>query len=294
MCSCTRILFGGEQETSESAPPANSERLEKFANASISSDLNQEKSDGRVWIYIYTKVNNDKIALITGANKGIGLETAKQLSGLGYTVLIGARKEADGLAAAAAIGPSAHYIAVDMSKPDTFRAAAVWIGEKFGKLDVLVNNAGIGSDNGMKPSSAPIQLIRETFETNVFALVELTQTLLPLLHKSEAGRIVNVSSVLGSLSLNADLQAQLGDWRSFGYNGSKAAVNMFTTTLAFELKDTPIKVNSAHPGWVKTDLGGDGAPLEVADGAKTSVRLATLAADGPTGGFFHMNETLAW
>lgn len=239
-------------------------------------------------------MSNEKIALITGANKGIGLETARQLSGLGYTVLIGSRKEADGLAAAASIGDSAHYVAMDMSRPETFRAVAAWIREKFGKLDVLVNNAGIGPDNGMRPSEAPIALIRETFETNVFALVELTQTLLPLLRKSEAGRIVNVSSVLGSLKLNADLDAQLGAWRSFGYNGSKAAVNMFTATLAFELKDTPIKVNSAHPGWVKTDLGGEGAILEVADGAKTSVRLATLPADGPTGGFFHMNDTLPW
>jgi NAD(P)-dependent dehydrogenase (short-subunit alcohol dehydrogenase family) len=181
-----------------------------------------------------------------------------------------------------------------MSDPETFRAAAAWIAEKFGRLDVLVNNAGIGLDKGMKPSETPIQLIRQSFETNVFALVELTQTLLPLLRKSDAGRIVNVSSVLGSLNLNADLNAQLGDWRSFGYNGSKAAVNMFTAALAYELKDTTVKVNSAHPGWVKTELGGDGAPLEMADGAKTSVRLATLGPDGPTGGFFHMNDPLPW
>jgi NAD(P)-dependent dehydrogenase (short-subunit alcohol dehydrogenase family) len=235
-----------------------------------------------------------KIALITGANKGIGLETARQLAGLGYTVLVGARKEAEGQAAAASIGAPAQYLRIDMSDPETFRAAAAWIAEKFGRLDVLVNNAGIGLDKGMKPSETPIQLIRQSFETNVFALVELTQTLLPLLRKSDAGRIVNVSSVLGSLNLNADLNAQLGDWRSFGYNGSKAAVNMFTAALAYELKDTTVKVNSAHPGWVKTELGGDGAPLEMADGAKTSVRLATLGPDGPTGGFFHMNDPLPW
>jgi NAD(P)-dependent dehydrogenase (short-subunit alcohol dehydrogenase family) len=235
-----------------------------------------------------------KIALITGANKGIGLETARQLAGLGYSVLVGARKEAEGQAAAASIGAPAQYLRIDMSDPETFRAAAAWIAEKFGRLDVLVNNAGIGLDKGMKPSETPIQLIRQSFETNVFALVELTQTLLPLLRKSDAGRIVNVSSVLGSLNLNADLNAQLGDWRSFGYNGSKAAVNMFTAALAYELKDTTVKVNSAHPGWVKTELGGDGAPLEMADGAKTSVRLATLGPDGPTGGFFHMNDPLPW
>ncbi len=239
-------------------------------------------------------MTHQKIALITGANKGLGLETAKQLSALGYQVLIGARNEAAGEAAAISIGPNAHFVHLDMALPATFRAAAQFIAETYGKLDALINNAGIGPDNGQKPSEVPMALIRETFETNVFGLLELTQALLPLLRKSDAGRIVNVSSILGSLSLNADPSAQLGDWRSFGYNGSKAAVNMFTATLAFELKDTPIKVNSAHPGWVKTDLGGDAAPMEIVDGAKTSVRLATLPADGPTGGFFHLDDALPW
>jgi NAD(P)-dependent dehydrogenase (short-subunit alcohol dehydrogenase family) len=207
-------------------------------------------------------------------------------------VVLAARKEAEGRAAAEAV--KADFVAIDMERPATFTAAAEYIERKYGVLDVLVNNAGVGFDNGKKPSESPIDLIRATFETNVFGLVDLTQTLLPLLRKSEAGRIVNVSSVLASLALNSDFNAQLGDWRSFGYNGSKAAVNMFTATLAFELKDTPIKVNSAHPGWVKTDLGGEGAPLEVADGAKTSVWLATLPPDGPTGGFLHLQDRLDW
>lgn len=239
-------------------------------------------------------MSNSKVALITGANKGIGLETAKQLAAQGYEVLVGARKIAEGIAAAASIGTAAHFLHLDMNQASTFKAAVQFIEEKFGKLDVLVNNAGIGPDNGIKPSAAPMELIRQSFETNVFALVELTQVMLPLLLKSAGGRIVNVSSVLGSLALNSDPNAQLGDWRSFGYNGSKAAVNMFTATLAFELKDTAVKVNSAHPGWVKTDLGGEGAPLEVSDGAETSVRLATLPSDGPTGGFFHLSEALPW
>ncbi len=239
-------------------------------------------------------MENAKIALITGANKGLGLETARQLSALGYTVLIGARKEADGKSAAASIGPNAHFVALDMTRPAGFLSVANWIGLHFGRLEVLVNNAGCGRDTCMKPSEAPIDLIRQTFETNVFGLVELTQALLPLLRKSEAGRIVNVSSILGSLTVNSDPAVDLDAWRSFGYNGSKAALNMFTATLAAELKDTPIKVNSVHPGWVKTDLGGDGAPLEVVDGAKTSVRLATLPQDGPTGGFFHFNDTIPW
>jgi NAD(P)-dependent dehydrogenase (short-subunit alcohol dehydrogenase family) len=237
---------------------------------------------------------NEKIALITGANKGIGLETAKQLARRGYTALIGARKEKEGRAAAEAVGADAEYIAIDMSKPETFAAAAETIGAKYGRLDVLVNNAGISPDAGMAPSAAPIAAVRQTFETNVFGLIELTQTLLPLLRKSEAGRIVNVSSVLGSLSLNANFEANLGEWRSFGYNGSKAAVNMFTVLLAYELRQTKIKVNSAHPGWVKTELGGEHAPLEVAEGAETSVYLATLPDNGPTGGYFHKKERLAW
>ncbi len=234
------------------------------------------------------------VALVTGANKGIGLETAKQLAARGYRVLLGARRVAEGEAAAASLGAPARFLEIDLANAATFRPAADWIEQTFGRLDVLVNNAGIGPDNGLPPSSAPMALIRDTFETNVFGLVELTQTLLPLLRKSPAGRIVNVSSILGSLTLNSDPQTDLGAWRSFGYNGSKAALNMFTATLAQELKETSIKVNSAHPGWVKTDLGGEGAPLEVSEGAETSVWLATLPADGPTGGYFHKKDRLPW
>lgn len=239
-------------------------------------------------------MSDSKIALITGANKGIGLETARQLAALGYEVVVGARKEAEGRKAAEEIGAKAHFLHLDMNDASTFPAAAEWLESKFGRLDALVNNAGIGLDNGMKPSQTPMELIRKTFETNVFALVELTQILLPLLRRSDAGRIVNVSSILGSLTLNADVNAPLGEWRSFGYNGSKAALNMFTATLAYELRDTKIKVNSAHPGWVKTDLGGENAPLGVTEGALTSVRLATLPADGPSGGYFHNQDVLPW
>lgn len=235
-----------------------------------------------------------KIALITGANKGIGFETARQLAALGYQVLLGARNEKAGISAVDCLGSAAHFLQLDMTKPETFKASARYIADTYGKLDVLVNNAGINSDGGQKPSVVSMSRIRESFETNLFGLIDLTQTLLPLLRKSDAGRIVNVSSILGSLTLNADPDAQLGDWRGFGYNGSKAALNMFTATLAYDLKDTPIKVNSAHPGWVKTQLGGHSASLEIVDGAKTSVRLATLPADGPSGGFFHLNDTLAW
>ncbi len=239
-------------------------------------------------------MSDHKIALITGANKGIGLETAKQLAAKGYKVLIGARRAAEGQAAAESIGAAAEYLAIDMNNPATFAAAAEYVGKKYGHLDALVNNAGIDLEKGLPPSAVPSAMLREIFSVNVFAVVELTQALLPLLRKSAAGRIVNVSSVLGSLTLNADFNAALGDWRSFGYNGSKTALNMFTVSLAYELRKTPIKVNSAHPGWVQTDLGGAAAPLGVAEGAETSVYLATLAADGPTGGYFHKRERLAW
>lgn len=237
---------------------------------------------------------NEKVALISGANKGIGLETARQLAAQGYQVLIGARKAQEGQAAAASIGPNAHFVELDLTNPATFRSAADFIEKTFGHLDALVNNAGVDLDKSRGPSVVPIDAIRDTFNTNVFGLIELTQVMLPLLRKSPAGRVVNVSSILGSLTVNSDFNADLGGWRGFGYNGSKTAVNMFTVLLAYELRDTPIKVNSAHPGWVKTDLGGDAAPLEVADGAKTSVWLATLPLDGPTGGYFHMQDRLPW
>jgi NAD(P)-dependent dehydrogenase (short-subunit alcohol dehydrogenase family) len=137
-------------------------------------------------------------------------------------------------------------------------------------------------------------VLRKTLDTNFFAVVALTQTLLPLVRKSEAGRIVNVSSILGSLSLQATEGSPIYDFKAFAYDTSKAALNSFTIHLAHELKGTKIKVNSAHPGWVKTDMGTDAAPMEIVDGAKTEVELATLGADGPTGGYLHMGETLPW
>lgn len=236
-----------------------------------------------------------KVALVTGANKGIGLETARQLAALGYTVLVGSRDAQRGAEAAESLrkaGLDVRPVTLEVTSEADRKAAAGHIAETFGRLDVLVNNAGVLLDFGKKASEVPVDLLRRTFETNVFALIALTQELLPLLKKSPAGRIVNVSSGLGSLTLNA--AGQTGGFDLVAYNASKAAVNMFTVLLAAELKGTPIKVNAGHPGWVKTDMGGQDATLEVADGAKTSVRLATLPADGPTGGFFHLDQTLPW
>jgi NAD(P)-dependent dehydrogenase (short-subunit alcohol dehydrogenase family) len=140
----------------------------------------------------------------------------------------------------------------------------------------------------------PPDILRQTFETNFFAVVALTQTLLPLIRKAPAGRIVNLSSVLGSLTLHSDPASPIYDKKAFAYDASKTALNAFTVHLAQELRGTKIKVNSAHPGWVQTDMGGPAAPLALSEGGKTSVQLATLPDDGPTGGYFHLGQPLPW
>lgn len=244
-------------------------------------------------------MSEKKVALITGANKGLGFETARQLGQQGVTILVGARDEKRGTDAAEKLrgeGVDAHFLHLDVSDANTHANAAKFIEEKFGRLDILVNNAGVLMDYGVPISAAPVANWRSTFETNVFSLIELTQTLLPLIKKSEAGRIVNLSSILASLTLNRDPNSWIAGSATMNtsYDASKAALNMFTIHLANELKDTNIKVNSAHPGWVKTDMGGEAAPMELVDGAKTSVALATLPDDGPTGAFIHLGEALPW
>lgn len=149
----------------------------------------------------------------------------------------------------------------------------------------------MGANNS---SSVSKDVLQKTFNTNVFAVVELTQTLLPLIKKSTGGRIVNLSSILASLTLHSMENSPIAPAKAFAYNASKTALNAYTVHLAHELKNTGIKVNSAHPGWVKTELGGAGAPMEVSESGKTSVQLATLAADGATGGFFHVGDALPW
>lgn len=241
-----------------------------------------------------------KVALITGANKGLGLETARQLGAKGYVVLLGARDEAKGKAAAAKLkaeGIDARAVKLDVVDAGDVEGAARWIEGEFGVLDALVNNAGIMMEEmlgGNRTSATELKVVRETFETNFFAVVALTQALLPLLRKSGAGRVVNLSSILGSLTLHATPGSPIIDAKSFAYDASKAALNSYTIHLAHELKGTKIKVNSAHPGWVKTEMGGNGATMELVDGAKTSVELATLGEDGPTGGYFHMGKALPW
>ena len=243
-------------------------------------------------------MSTKKIALITGANKGIGLETARQLGKQGITVLAGARDEAKANQAAAELskeGLDVHGIVIDVNDEGSIQKAAERIERDYGHLDILVNNAGVMlDDQKKKPSEQSLEVWRATFETNLFGLVATTQALLPLLRKSAAGRIVNLSSILGSVHLHATPGSPIYDSKLPAYDVSKSAVNAYTVHLAWELKDTSIKVNAAHPGWVKTEMGGDGANMEIQDGAKTSVALATLGPDGPNGGYLHTGETLPW
>jgi NAD(P)-dependent dehydrogenase (short-subunit alcohol dehydrogenase family) len=246
--------------------------------------------------------NNQKVALVTGANKGSGFETAKQLAEQGFTVLLGARDETRGKEAKVKLkneNLDVQFLHLDVDKSETHEAARKFIEENFGKLDVLVNNAAIAIDeiNGgtlVPTSETPIDVYRRTFETNFFNLIALTQILLPLVKKSEAGRIVNLSSILGSLTLHSDPASPFYDYKVPAYNISKTALNAFTVHLAYELKDTHVLVNAAHPGYVSTDMNDNQGPMAVEDGAKTSVELATLQSDGFTGKFVHLDEELPW
>lgn len=246
-------------------------------------------------------MHQGKTALISGANKGIGFETARQLARQGFTVLLGARDLAKGEQVAEKLkseGLEARPVKLDVTSQQDIDAAAKLIENEFdNRLDVLVNNAGVWLDKtwGKKGvSGTPLDELRATFDTNVFAVHALTLALLPALKRAPAARIVNVSSILGSVQYSATPGSPTYSTKVFAYNASKAALNMFTTHLAYELRNTKIKVNSAHPGWVKTDMGTDAAPLEISDGAKTEVDLATLGPDGPTGGFFHLGEAIPW
>jgi NAD(P)-dependent dehydrogenase (short-subunit alcohol dehydrogenase family) len=244
--------------------------------------------------------NSGKIALITGANKGIGFETARQLGKAGVQVIVGARDQAKADGAAAALkseGIDAVPLKLDVTSSADIQAAAAFIKANYGHLDILVNNAGINSEGGFAfNNSATVTQaeLRKTFDTNFFAVVEVTQTLLPLIRKSPAGRIVNLTSILGSLTLQSDPTSPIAGSKALAYNASKTALNAFTVHLAAALKDTPIRVNSAHPGWVKTDMGGEGAMMEIVDGAKTSVALALAGTDSPNGAYLHLGNPLPW
>ena len=239
-----------------------------------------------------------KVALITGANKGIGYEIARQLGSRGATVLVGARDIKRGEEAANKLRLNeidARSVQLDVTDQKTIDSTAKQIESEFGKLDILVNNAGIASDGDhFPPSQVEIETLRHTYETNVFGVFAVTKTLLPLLKKSTAGRIVNISSGLASLTQNSDPNYEFANSKFLAYNSSKTAVNALTVLLAAELKDTPIKINAADPGFTATDINQYQGYRTVEQGAIAAVRLATLPDDSSSGGFFDENGVVPW
>ncbi len=237
-----------------------------------------------------------KVALITGANKGIGFETGRQLGEQGITVLIGARDGKRGEEAVGKLvaqGVNAHMVRLDVTDQDAIDQAYEYILSTFGRLDILVNNAGIFLQEG-SPSGLDVDTMKTVYETNVFGVFRVTKAMLPLLSKSESGRIVNMSSSLGSLGLNSDPNFELASFLLLGYNSSKTAVNALTVFFANELRETSIKVSSADPGYCATSMTGFSGPRSPEEGARTVVRLATLPAEEATGGFYNEQGRVAW
>ena len=242
----------------------------------------------------------EKVAFITGANRGIGFETAKKIAESGIKVILGSRdlnKGEEAVKKLSNFGIDADLVQYDAFDDNAPQKVYDYILEKYKKLDILINNAGVLlSGNLFVTNSSTIsdKDLKNTFQTNFFSVISLTQKLLPLIKKSNAGRIVNVSTILSSLTLHSAKDSPITPAKEIAYNASKTALNAFTIHLAIELRDTNIKVNSGHPGWVKTELGGPNAPMEVEESYKTSLRLATLDDDGPSGGLFHENDMIPW
>ncbi|MEU4294895.1 SDR family oxidoreductase [Kribbella sp. NPDC026596] len=242
-------------------------------------------------------MNTTKIALVTGANKGIGKEIARQLGQAGFTVLVGSRDLARGELAVkelVAEGIDAIRIQLEVTDEKSVRSAAEWIETAYGRLDVLVNNAAIIPAGDDAVSEVGIGVLREAFETNVLGLVSVTQAMLPLLSRAERARVVNMSTSLASFAQVGDPESRMSTVLTLGYNSSKAAVNMVTVMLANELRGTGILVNAADPGNCATDMGGWDAARTPEEGAAVAVRLATLGPDGPTGEVYAEEGRLLW
>ena len=235
-----------------------------------------------------------RIALITGANKGLGFETARQLGALGHTVLVGARDAIRGEEAAQTLrgeGLDAHFLRLNPTDAASIEGAAREVESKFGVLDVLVNNAGMLLPGDFAPpAQVPLEVLRETFDLNVFGMHAVTQAFWPLLNHSSAARLVNMSSSLGSLTLHASGSQPI---QPLAMDASKAAMNMMTIHYAQQWNGTPHRANAAHPGNVVTE-GNSHGEITVQEGAQTGVTLATLGEDGPNGGFFHRGEVVPW
>ncbi|SFB58216.1 NAD(P)-dependent dehydrogenase, short-chain alcohol dehydrogenase family [Cohnella sp. OV330] len=240
-------------------------------------------------------VPKKRIALITGGNRGLGIETAHQLGSLGYTVLLGARNKEKGEQAAAKLQAQeidAHCIELDVTVQATIDTAVQKITTEYGKLDVLVNNAGIGNRHTF--TDLTVTTLKESFDTNFFGAFAVSQAVLPLLELSDAPRIVNISSAIGSITLHSDPASGVYPLKALAYSSSKTALNQLTTHLAFTLRHTPAKVNSVCPGFVATDFNNGYGDLTPEQGSQIIVRYATLAEDGPTGGFFNEQGAIPW
>lgn len=241
--------------------------------------------------------NGQTIALVTGANKGIGKEISRQLGAKGVIVLLGARDRGRGEQAAADLrnqGFTVQFIPLDVTDEASVDRAAAEIERQYGRLDILVNNAGIALD-WFPPSQLDTETLKKTYETNLFGVFRVTKAMLPLLKKSQAGRIVNVSSALGSLTLQSSSEGPFKDanWL-LAYNSSKTALNAMTVAFARDLKGSGIKVNAANPGFTATDMNQNRGTRTVEQGAASSVRLALLPDDGPTGGVFSDEGVVPW
>ena len=238
-----------------------------------------------------------KVALVTGANKGIGLEIARQLAEAGVAVIMGARNLQRGQDAASDLekaGLAVEAIKIDLTDEATIISATEKIAAKYGRLDILMNNAGIVDTEDGPPSLGSTAATRRLMETNFLGTLAVTQAMLPLLRRSKAGRIVNLSTTLGSLAVNGDPTSPYYEARLIGYNASKAALNMLTVQLAAELKDTPIVVNSVAPGYVKTDLTGGSGFMTPAEGARLPVEYALLGPDAVSGSFVEPQGNVPW
>lgn len=236
-------------------------------------------------------------ALVTGANKGLGFETARQLAQQGFTVWLSARDQSRGEVAAKdlAADGDVRFVSLDVTDDGSVAAAAGRIGHETGALDVLVNNAGVAiADGEGLPSAVRPETVQQVLDVNFYGALRVTQAFLPLVQRAQAGRIVNVSSTMGSITTLVSPSNPLGPFPAFAYPASKTLLNALTGWLAVELRDTPIKVNSVCPGYNATDLNDNLGTQHPSEGAKVIVRAATLPADGPSGSFLDADGPLGW